>query len=127
MVMDKITVDKKTRLNIGTVQVIIDKLVHEFIGEDESAKPMQAEAGEALVMLAIDSPRNFTSMLDKTCYDLIEDFTGKLQCGQHVYAAASLLQSLCKYSRQLVFSHQGSNDRMSSTLTVVSLLSLLVL
>uniref|UniRef100_A0A8I6Z7B4 BLE2 protein n=1 Tax=Hordeum vulgare subsp. vulgare TaxID=112509 RepID=A0A8I6Z7B4_HORVV len=118
-IIGKLAIDKKTRLRTGTVQVIIDKLLQEFIGEDESSKPLQAEAGEALATLSHDSPGNCTAMLDKISYELIEDLAGKLQRGQHVYAAASLLESLCKNSRQLVLSHQDINERLSSTLTVV--------
>ncbi|KAE8776304.1 hypothetical protein D1007_51064 [Hordeum vulgare] len=118
-IIEKLAIDKKTRLRTGTVQVIIDKLLQEFIGEDESSKPLQAEAGEALATLSHDSPGNCTAMLDKISYELIEDLAGKLQRGQHVYAAASLLESLCKNSRQLVLSHQDINERLSSTLTVV--------
>ncbi|KAE8792137.1 hypothetical protein D1007_33291 [Hordeum vulgare] len=57
-IIAKIAIDKKTRLNI--------------------------DAGEALAMLAIDSPHNCTSMLDKSCNELINDLTDKLQRGQHV-------------------------------------------
>ncbi|KAI4969443.1 hypothetical protein ZWY2020_000357 [Hordeum vulgare] len=83
-IIGKLAIDKKTRLRTGTVQVIIDKLLQEFIGEDESSKPLQAEAGETLATLSHDSPGNCTAMLDKISYELIEDLAGKLQRGQHV-------------------------------------------
>ncbi|XBI13871.1 hypothetical protein VPH35_140546 [Triticum aestivum] len=115
-IITKITTDTKTRQEIGTVQVIIDKLVQQFIGV---SNPLQAEAGEALAMLAIESPDNCSAMLDKTDYELIGDLAHKLQCGTHVCPAASLLQSLCKNSRQLLRSHEGSNNHLPSTLTIV--------
>ncbi|XP_020151374.1 uncharacterized protein [Aegilops tauschii subsp. strangulata] len=80
-IITKITTDTKTRQEIGTVQVIIDKLVQQFIGV---SNPLQAEAGEALAMLAIESPDNCSAMLDKTDYELIGDLAHKLQCGTHV-------------------------------------------
>ncbi|XBI04558.1 hypothetical protein VPH35_132834 [Triticum aestivum] len=118
-IITKITTDTKTRQEIGTVQVIIDKLVQQFIGEEESSNPLQAEAGEALAMLAIDSPDNCSAILDKTDFELIGDLANKLQGGTHMCPAASLLRSLCKNSRQLVLRHEGSNNHLPSTLTVV--------
>ncbi|XBI41862.1 hypothetical protein VPH35_126265 [Triticum aestivum] len=117
----RISIDKKTRRKIGAFQVIIDKLVQEFLGvdEDELSNPFKAVAGEALEMLAMECPSNCCSMLDNTNYDLIEDLAYKLQCGRHIHTAASLLQSLCKNSKQLVLNHQGSNHILSSSLKVV--------
>uniref|UniRef100_M8C3Q9 Uncharacterized protein n=1 Tax=Aegilops tauschii TaxID=37682 RepID=M8C3Q9_AEGTA len=117
-IITNIAMDKKTRQEIGMVQVIIDRLVQKFIGEEELSNPLRAEAGQALAMLAIESPNNCSAMLYKTS-ELIGDLANKLQRGVHVYQAASLLQSLCKNSRQLVLSHQCSDDRLLSTMTVV--------
>ncbi|XBI04588.1 hypothetical protein VPH35_132855 [Triticum aestivum] len=116
-----ISIDKKTRRKIGAFQVIIDKLVQEFLGvdEDELSNPFRAMAGEALEMLAMECPSNCCSMLDNTNYDLIEDLAYKLQCGRHIHTAASLVQSLCKNSKKLVLNHQGSNHILSSSLKVV--------
>ncbi|XP_044436372.1 uncharacterized protein [Triticum aestivum] len=113
----KTSIDKKTRHKIGAFQVIIDKLVKEFLGDDEN--PLRAEAGEALAMLAMDCPGNCFAMLDETSYDLIGDLANKMEHGQHIYSVASLLQRLCQNSRELVLHHQGPNNALSSTLTVV--------
>ncbi|XBI04593.1 hypothetical protein VPH35_132860 [Triticum aestivum] len=113
----RICTDKKTRQKIGTFQVIINKLVKEFLGDDEN--PLRAEAGEALVALATACPINWFAMLDGKNYVLIGDLTKKIEHGQHIYPAASLLQRLCQNSRELVLSHQGPDVDLSSTLTVV--------
>ncbi|KAE8792139.1 hypothetical protein D1007_33293 [Hordeum vulgare] len=114
-IIAKIAIDKKTRQKIWTVQVIIDKLVQAFLRDDELLAPV---AGEALAMLATESPGHCSNMLDKK-NGLIRDLANKLQRGQHVYQAASLLQKLCENPTQLVLSHQDSRDHLSSTLTVV--------
>ncbi|KAF7111650.1 hypothetical protein CFC21_111632 [Triticum aestivum] len=115
-IIAKIAVDKKTRQKIWTVQVIIDKLLNAFLLDDESLAPL---AGEALAMLATESPVHCSGLLVKRNYELIRDLADKLQRSQHVYPAASLLQRFCENSTQLLLAHQDSRDRLSSTLTVV--------
>ncbi|KAE8812939.1 hypothetical protein D1007_10035 [Hordeum vulgare] len=118
-IIAKLATDKKTRKKFGTIQVIIDKLVEEFIGEDELSRPLRVEAGEALAMLARESPDNCSAMLEKTNYEVIGALANKLKSGAHVHIAASILQSLCDHSKQLVQSHHDSHDHLLSTLTVV--------
>ncbi|XBI13743.1 hypothetical protein VPH35_140438 [Triticum aestivum] len=58
-----------------------------------------AEAGEALMMLAMDCPGNSYGMLNKTNCEFIGDLASKLRRGQHIYQAVSLLHTLCENSR----------------------------
>jgi hypothetical protein len=125
-IIAKLAMDKTTRHKIGRIQVIRDKLVQEFLG-DELPKPLRAAAGEALAVLALESPGNcFAMLMDEPSYNLIGDLAKKLQDGEHIYASASLLQSLCENCRQ-VLRNQGPSDHLSPTLTVVSPLNLLLL
>ncbi|KAM3215059.1 hypothetical protein ACQJBY_067174 [Aegilops geniculata] len=82
-IIAKISIDEKARQNTGTIQAIIDRLVQEFIGGEELSNPLRAEAGQALAMLAIESPNNCSAMLYKTS-ELIGDLANKLQRGVHV-------------------------------------------
>jgi hypothetical protein len=126
-IIAKLASDEKTRKKIGRIQVMIDKLVQECLGGDEPRKLLRAAAGEALAMLAIESPDNCSAMLmNEPNYMLIGDLANKLQRGEHIYTAASLLQSLCKNCTQ-VLRNQGQSDHLSSTLTVVSPLNFLLL
>jgi hypothetical protein len=89
-------------------------------------KPLRAVAGEALTMLAMESPDNCSAMLmDEPGYELIADLAKKLQHGDHIYTVASLLQNLCENCRE-VLRNQGPSDHLSSTLIVVSSLNFLL-
>ncbi|XP_010240475.1 uncharacterized protein LOC104585439 [Brachypodium distachyon] len=118
-IIAELAMEKKTREKIGKIKDIIDKLVQEFIGEDESEKPLRGDAGEALAMLAMESPDNCSAMLHEPNQELLKDLANKLQRGEHIYQAASLLQSLCENSRQVLLLQDPGDSHLLSTLTVV--------
>uniref|UniRef100_A0ACD5Z5T4 Uncharacterized protein n=1 Tax=Avena sativa TaxID=4498 RepID=A0ACD5Z5T4_AVESA len=113
-----LAVDRKTRQEIGRIQVIMHKLVQEFLRRDESFKTLRTAAGEALAMLAMESVDNCCAILvqDGPEYNLMNNLQAMLD--ECLYPAASLLQSLCaNYGHEL--RHRGQSNNLSSTLKVV--------
>jgi len=99
--------DEVARHELGSVQVIIHKLVHVFIvGQDEDGstnhdQSVRVAAGEALTNLAMECPANCLAILQerRPGYKLVKDLKDMLGNDQYRCAAASLLQNLCACSR----------------------------
>jgi len=99
--------DEIARQELGSVQVIIHKLVHVFIvGQDEDGstnhdQSVRVAAGEALTNLAMECPANCLAILQerRPGYKLVKDLKDMLGNDQYRCAAASLLQNLCACSR----------------------------
>ncbi|CAL5008611.1 unnamed protein product [Urochloa decumbens] len=98
-----LALDEGPRHELGSVQVIIHKLVHIFVIEgDGSTDSPRVAAGAALANLAMESPENCLAMLEERQrygYDLVKDLKGMLGNDEYRCVAASLLQNLCACSR----------------------------
>ncbi|XP_048534556.1 uncharacterized protein LOC125513470 isoform X4 [Triticum urartu] len=116
-IIANVSIAMKTRNKIGSVPMVISKLLKEFIGEE--SQPLRAEAGAALAMLALESPQTCYDILTKAGNKIVVDLTFKFQKGQYVYPAARLLYSLCKHSMESMSSHECFLDYLMTTLAAV--------
>ncbi|WVZ69685.1 hypothetical protein U9M48_018433 [Paspalum notatum var. saurae] len=118
-----LALDEGARHELGSVQVIIHKLVHVFIiGHDGATNYDQAlrvAAGGALSNLAMGSPANCLAILEqRPGYELLKDLKDMLGNDEYRCVAASLLQNLCACSR-ISDSHHNAGVNLSSALPVV--------
>jgi hypothetical protein len=128
-----LALDEGLRHELGSVQVIIHKLVRIFIighTRDESTnygQSVRGAAGDALANLAMESPENCLAILEEL-RDLVKDLKDMLGDDQYRCVAASLLQNLCACSRMTDGWSKSGRDRdpkvcnqLSSGLPVASL------
>lgn len=120
--------DEVARQELGSVQVIIHKLVLVFVGQDGPTnhdQSVRVAAGEALTNLALESPANCLAILEERQpgYELVKDLKDMLGNDQYRCVAASLLQNLCACSRirDRLRGPEASNHLSSDALLVVSL------
>ncbi|KAJ1284345.1 hypothetical protein BS78_03G196500 [Paspalum vaginatum] len=105
-----LALDEGARHELGSVQVIIHRLVHVFIiGHDGATNYDQAlrvAAGGALANLAMESPANCLAILEeRPGYELVKDLKDMLGNDEYRCVAASLLQNLCACSRICELTH----------------------
>ncbi|CAL5062102.1 unnamed protein product [Urochloa decumbens] len=115
--------DEDARQEIGRTKVIINKLLHLFLGRDGttnvySDQQLRTAAGEALAKLAIRSTANCSALLKETGYELVKDLKNMIPDDEYGYVATALLQNLCAHSRDEL-RHPGEREHLSSALPVV--------
>ncbi|KAF8656621.1 hypothetical protein HU200_060586 [Digitaria exilis] len=123
-IIAKLALEENARQEVGSKQVIICKLVHSFLGQDEAndQESLRMAAGEALVNLTIESPANCSAILEVLGCHLIKDLKDMLcEAEYRIYmcTAASLLQNLCAHSRDKLTSLPGAGEHLRSTLPAV--------
>lgn len=118
--------DEVVRQELGSVQVIIHKLVLVFVGQDGPTnhdQSVRVAAGEALTNLALESSANCLAILEERQpgYELVKDLKDMLGNDQYRCVAASLLQNLCACSRirDRLRGPEASNHLSSDALLVV--------
>ncbi|XP_044964604.1 uncharacterized protein LOC123424990 [Hordeum vulgare subsp. vulgare] len=103
-ILRNIAIDENTRQEIGHVQLIITRLVQEFLNAEGTMSSnaghlSRKAAGQALTMLTIESAHNCLVMLKAP------DFMKELKTmilihdGNYIYVAASLLRNLCLHAQ----------------------------
>ncbi|KAL6615590.1 hypothetical protein ACP70R_037860 [Stipagrostis hirtigluma subsp. patula] len=123
VIIAKLAIDKESSQEIGSFQVFIPKLMHAFLGQDESSDTyydysLRMVAGEALSNLSMENASNCLAILGETRYKLIENLKNILQNDEYTYVASSLLQNICAHSGERLC-HQESSEHLSSTLSLV--------
>ncbi|WVZ69683.1 hypothetical protein U9M48_018431, partial [Paspalum notatum var. saurae] len=114
---------------LGSVQVIIHKLVHLFIiGHDGAMNYDQAPrvaAGGALSNLAMESPANCLTILEeRPGYELVKDLNDMLGNDEYRCVVATLLQNLCACSRICELMMHDPGISLSSASPVEALIGL---
>ncbi|TVU10453.1 hypothetical protein EJB05_43985, partial [Eragrostis curvula] len=117
-IIAKLALDEDARQEIGRSQVIIDKLMHAFLGRDGPDQSLRTAAGEALVNLSIGSAANCLAMFEDQGCKLIKDLKDMLFNDEYRYVAASLLLNLCANSPD-VLCHPRSREHLAAALPVV--------
>ncbi|CAL5086052.1 unnamed protein product [Urochloa decumbens] len=115
--------DEDARQEIGRTKVIINKLLHLFLGRDGTTnvyydQQLRTAAGEALAKLAIRSTANCSAILKEARYELVKDLKNMIPEDEYGYVATALLQNLCAHSRDEL-RHPGEREHLSSALAVV--------
>ncbi|CAL5058243.1 unnamed protein product [Urochloa decumbens] len=116
-IIAKLSFNKETSQEIGSFQVIINKLVHAFLSPNESPT-MRMIVGQALLNLSIENASSCLAISEETTYELFENLKIMLQNYEYTYVAASLLQNLC-YDRKEQIWNPRSIEHLSSALPVV--------
>jgi hypothetical protein len=116
---------KDTSKNIEKFRVIIPKLVHAFLGPDESSdksfdhRTLRTMAGEALSNLVEKNDVLFCrTIFQEKGYGLIGDLKNIVQQDEYTYMAARLLMNLCKHWQEELQCQRPSE--LLSMLRVVS-------
>uniref|UniRef100_A0A0D9X2A1 BLE2 protein n=1 Tax=Leersia perrieri TaxID=77586 RepID=A0A0D9X2A1_9ORYZ len=103
-ILRNLAIDGNTRQEIGHMQVLITRLMKEFLSLDRTSNTnvdclLPKVAGQALAMLATDNMHNCLVMLKE------QEFINKLKNmilspdENYIYVAASLLRSMCQHAR----------------------------
>ncbi|OEL21357.1 hypothetical protein BAE44_0017625 [Dichanthelium oligosanthes] len=114
-ILAKLAVDTEARQEIGSFQVIITKLVHAFLDQNQLSS-LRKVAGEALLMLSMGNARNLSSILEAVGHNFI-NLKDMLHDNEYTYVTASLLQNMCAQSVEKL-SQVGSSEHLSSLLPV---------
>lgn len=106
-----LAIDGNTRENIGHIRVIIGRLMHAFLSQDTPSSTdldhlMRKVAGQALAVLAMESPNNCLVMLAEPGYVFIKELTIMIHSEKCMYVAASLLWNMCMHAQ----SELGNSD-----------------
>ncbi|CAL5083571.1 unnamed protein product [Urochloa decumbens] len=115
--------DEDARQEIGRTKVIINKLLHLFLGRDGTTnvyydQQLRTAAGEALAKLAIRSTANCSAILKEARYEIVKDLKNMIPDDEYGFVATALLQNLCAHSRDEL-RHPGEREHLSSALPVV--------
>jgi len=103
-ILRNLAVDGKTRQEIGCIQVIITRLMQEFLSLGRPSVThadhvLRKVAGQALAMLAMESAHNSSVILNETGHVFIKELTAMIHDDRYSCVAASLLRSLCLHAR----------------------------
>uniref|UniRef100_A0A0E0LP60 Uncharacterized protein n=1 Tax=Oryza punctata TaxID=4537 RepID=A0A0E0LP60_ORYPU len=102
-ILTKLAMDESTRKEIGSIQVIVQKLMFAFIAQDglpdaHSGCLMTIKAGQALSMLTLGSADNCSVIMKEPRHGFFKDLARMILDNRYIYVAANVLQNLCKYS-----------------------------
>ncbi|CAN6278277.1 unnamed protein product [Urochloa humidicola] len=103
-ILRNLAVDGNTRQEIGCIQVIITRLMQEFLSlgrplGTHADHMLRKVAGQALAMLAIDSVHNCSVILSEMGHAFIKELTTMIHDDRYRCVAASLLQNMCLHAR----------------------------
>jgi len=103
-ILRNLAVDGNTRQEIGCIQVIITRLMQEFLSLGRPSVThadhvLRKVAGQALAMLAMESAHNSSVILNETGHVFIKELTAMIHDDRYSCVAASLLRSLCLHAR----------------------------
>ena len=98
-ILRNLAVDGNTRQEIGCIQVIITRLMQEFLSLGQPSVShadhvLRKVAGQALAMLAMESVQNSSVILNETGHVFIKELTMMIHDDRHRCVAASLLRSI---------------------------------
>ncbi|XP_039837377.1 uncharacterized protein LOC120698004 isoform X2 [Panicum virgatum] len=103
-ILRNLAVDGNARQEIGCIQVIITRLMQEFLSLGRPSVThadhvLRKVAGQALAMLAMESAHNSSVILNETGHVFIKELTTMIHDDRYRSVAASLLRSLCLHAR----------------------------
>ncbi|PUZ75124.1 hypothetical protein GQ55_1G124100 [Panicum hallii var. hallii] len=103
-ILRNLAVDGNTRQEIGCIQVVITRLMQEFLSlgrplATHADHVLQKVAGQALAMLAMESVHNSSVILNETGHVFIKELTTMIHDDRYRCVAASLLRSMCLHAR----------------------------
>lgn len=108
--------DIAARKEIGRIKLVMAKLVHVFLGKDESLNryynySLRKLAGEALAMLTMENTHNCLTLLTYMPNNIIQDLTDMLHEADYRVISGTIL-NLTGLSKSELY-HQGAHDQMS--------------
>uniref|UniRef100_A0A0D9X297 BLE2 protein n=1 Tax=Leersia perrieri TaxID=77586 RepID=A0A0D9X297_9ORYZ len=103
-ILIKLAMDESIRQEIGSIQVIVQKLMFAFIAQDglpdaQSDCLMTIKAGQALSMLTLGSAENCSAIMKEPGHGFFKDLARMIHDNRYIYVAANVLQNMCKHSR----------------------------
>ncbi|CAN6231285.1 unnamed protein product [Urochloa humidicola] len=103
-ILRNLAVDGNTRQEIGCIQVIVARLMQEFISLGQPSGThadhmLRKVAGQALAMLAMDSVHNCSVILSEMGHVFIKELTTMIHDDRYRCVAASLLRNMCLHAR----------------------------
>ncbi|RLN08166.1 hypothetical protein C2845_PM11G17740 [Panicum miliaceum] len=103
-ILRNLAVDGNTRQEIGCIQVIIARLMQEFLSLGRPSAThadhvLRKVAGQALAMFAMESVHNSSAILNETGHVFIKELTTMIHDDSYRCVAASLLRSMCLHAR----------------------------
>uniref|UniRef100_A0ACD5TEV2 Uncharacterized protein n=1 Tax=Avena sativa TaxID=4498 RepID=A0ACD5TEV2_AVESA len=100
-ILRNLAMDETTREEIGCFRVIIRSLMRAFLSRavTDSDELLQIVAGQALAVLATESPNNCLAMSEEPGYVFIKELTTMIHIDRYRYIAASLLRNMCVHAR----------------------------
>uniref|UniRef100_A0A0D9X291 Uncharacterized protein n=1 Tax=Leersia perrieri TaxID=77586 RepID=A0A0D9X291_9ORYZ len=103
-ILTKLAMNESTRQEIGSIQVIVQRLMCAFVAQDglpgaRSDCLMTVKAGQALSMLTLESADNCSAMMKEPGHRFFKDLVRVLTDNRYTYIAANVLQNLCRHSK----------------------------
>ncbi|KAL6842776.1 hypothetical protein ACP4OV_027620 [Aristida adscensionis] len=121
-IIAKLALDEDTRQEIGSIQLIISKLMHAFVGKDGENRyyglSLRMAAGDALANFTMENTANCLAILKEPAYQLVKDLKELLRSDEYRCVVGSLLQNFCAHSRDELC-HLGTRGHLSFALQVV--------
>ncbi|CAO2208064.1 unnamed protein product [Urochloa humidicola] len=118
-----LSMDLATRKEIGRIRLVMAKLVHAFLGKDESLNryynySLRKVAGEALAMLTMENAHSCLMLLTYRPDSILQDLIDMLHEADFRVISGTILLHLTALSRSELY-HQGSHEQISSPIPLV--------